>query len=535
LVLSLRALMAPSKSEEKMDAILQLLESQKAFQEAMSIRMANLEAQVAIRNASGDSATNDSTLQPFTRTSLKLDMPRFDGSEPLAWIFKIKQFFDYHRTPEDQRLQMVAFSMEGEALSWFQWMHDNKLISTWQNFLHALEVRFAPSHYEDPRGALFKLCQTSTVREYQNQFESLANRIVGLPPPFFLSCFVSGLKPEIRREVQAFQPISLSQAISLAKLQEEKFIETSPTNRYSRPSTSTTKPTTNTNPFSYTTQSVNSLPIKPKSNPNLVAVKRLSPAELQSRREKNLCYYCDERYRPGHKCKREFMLLIAEPDDPAMDELDLSLLHIDDPTPNNPPEPPDTTAAQISLHALMGHSISQTLKVLGHVNASPVAVLVDSGSTHNFIQARIAKFLGLQVTPAQGFHVLVGNGEELACSTVCKQVSLQLGPHQFLVDLFVLPLSGAEIVLGVQWLTTLGPVLTDYEHLTMKFIKEGKVVELKGQHRTTPQEATIHQIKRMISTDGIAEYFQLQLLSQSEGLPKPPAEPEIEKMLNRYP
>jgi len=37
--------------------------------------MANLEAQVAIRNASGDSATNDSTLQPFTRTSLKLDMP----------------------------------------------------------------------------------------------------------------------------------------------------------------------------------------------------------------------------------------------------------------------------------------------------------------------------------------------------------------------------------------------------------------------------------------------------------------------------
>jgi len=97
-------------------------------------------------------------------------------------------------------------------------MHDNKLISAWQNFLHALEVRFAPSHYEDPRGALFKFCQTSIVREYQNQFESLANRIVGLPPLFFLSCFVSGLKPEIRREVQGFQSISLSQAIGLTKL-----------------------------------------------------------------------------------------------------------------------------------------------------------------------------------------------------------------------------------------------------------------------------------------------------------------------------
>lgn len=54
------------------------------------------------------------------------------------------------------------------------------------------------------------------------EFEPLANRIVGLPPQFYLSSFISGLKPEIRREVQAFQPISLSHAISLAKLHEEK-------------------------------------------------------------------------------------------------------------------------------------------------------------------------------------------------------------------------------------------------------------------------------------------------------------------------
>jgi len=97
-------------------------------------------------------------------------------------------------------------------------MHANNQLTSWASFIHALEIKFAPSHYEDPKGALFKLCQTTTVREYQTQFESLANRIVGLPPPFYLSCFISGLKPEIRKEVQAFQPISLSQAISLAKL-----------------------------------------------------------------------------------------------------------------------------------------------------------------------------------------------------------------------------------------------------------------------------------------------------------------------------
>jgi len=41
--------MAASKSDKKMAFILLLLENKKAFQKAMSIHMANLEAQVAIR------------------------------------------------------------------------------------------------------------------------------------------------------------------------------------------------------------------------------------------------------------------------------------------------------------------------------------------------------------------------------------------------------------------------------------------------------------------------------------------------------
>jgi hypothetical protein len=45
-----------------------------------------------------------------------------------------------------------------------------------------------------------------------------------------------------------------------------------------------------------------------------------------------------------------------------------------------------------------------------------------------------------------------------------------------MVDLFDLPMSGAELVLGVQWLMTLGPFLTDYERLTMKFIQGGKML-----------------------------------------------------------
>ncbi|MCI40630.1 hypothetical protein A2U01_0061863, partial [Trifolium medium] len=101
-------------------------------------------------------------------------------------------------------------------------MTRNGLIQAWPDFLMALETRFAPSFYDDPRGALFKLTQRGSVNQYLTEFERLANRVVGLPHHFLLSCFISGLTPEIRRKVQAFQPISLPQATALAKIQEDK-------------------------------------------------------------------------------------------------------------------------------------------------------------------------------------------------------------------------------------------------------------------------------------------------------------------------
>ncbi|PNX65654.1 hypothetical protein L195_g054648, partial [Trifolium pratense] len=275
-----------------------------------------------------------------------------------------------------------------------------------------------------------------------------------LPPQFYLSCFVSGLKPAIRREVQAFQPQSLIHAINLAKLQEEKIADrlsthpkpSSATHSHS-PSSSSFRPTMTVTP--------------PKSQPT---VKRLTPVELQARREKGLCYNCDERYVQGHRCKRTFHLLIVQPEEDVNDSTALQLDGSNDVEQVVDPEPqPDP--AQISLHALMGHSIPQTLRVIGQINNKPVGVLIDSGSTHNFVQDRVVKQLGLVTQQGHTFNVLVGNGEQLGCTSVCTNVSLSMGSQAFVVDLYVLPLSGAELVLGVQWLKTLGPIVTDYDKL----------------------------------------------------------------------
>ena len=118
---------------------------------------------------------------PATQHPMKLDIPRFDGTDPCGWVFKINQYFQYHATPEHERLTIVAFYMEGRALAWFQWMTSNGQLTSWPSFPHALQTQFAATTYEDPTGSLFKLTQIGTVAQYLFDFEDLANRIVGLP------------------------------------------------------------------------------------------------------------------------------------------------------------------------------------------------------------------------------------------------------------------------------------------------------------------------------------------------------------------
>ena len=65
--------------------------------------------------------------------------------------------------------------------------------------------------------------------------------------------------------------------------------------------------------------------------------------------------------------------------------------------------------------------------------------------------------------------VTMVNGERASCTGVYKRASFSIAGDQFSIDFFVLPLLGYDVVLGTQWLTTLGPILLDYAAFTMSF------------------------------------------------------------------
>jgi hypothetical protein len=205
--------------------------------------------------------------------------------------------------------------MEGRALTWYHWLIDARYAGGWEDFVSALRTRFSPSAFDDPVtrfspsafddpvGAFTKLKQTSNVEDYQTQFEILSNKIQGLSEEFKVSTFLSGLREEVRIVVTMLKPKDLTTAFGLARLQEEEVKLRSKGYKYSAWGTNSqgyTNLASTPNPPRITTPSQsNTSSLTPSYNPKRrtsIPIKRLTPAQMQERRENGLCYNCDEKF-----------------------------------------------------------------------------------------------------------------------------------------------------------------------------------------------------------------------------------------------
>ena len=83
-------------------------------------------------------------------------------------------------------------------------------------------------------------------------------------------------------------------------------------------------------------------------------------------------------------------------------------------------------------------------------------VLLDIGSTHNFLDWNLAKSLKLKIDTTKTFKVKVANGAIISTKGEVKDLLIETQGHQFIIDFSLLELGGGGVVLGTQWLRTLG-------------------------------------------------------------------------------
>lgn len=451
-----------------------------------------------------DASTAD--VSPVFR-SMKLAVPRFDGSDPSSWIFRVEEFFDFHNTPPPTRLRIAAFHMDGPAAEWFQWAKANHMLPSWQVFLTNLKQRFGGSLFDDPQGALSKLSQTASVAEFQSAFETLMNKVYSIPDDLLISFFITGLKSEIRREISMSRPATLTETFAVARAYESRIEDArvearawvrmpqrpmNPTPIQSVPHVSTSSPHTHTRPQ----PSVPLLPAPPTTTAPLppsttLPIRRLSPAEICDKCARGAFYNCDQRWSPSHRCRSQFLCLLGTDD--AEDE---SLPPLEEDPEDIPDDSPPGDMS--CLHSLSAMGKPQSLRFQGRCATHTFPLLIDSGSTHNFIKPSLAETLKLHTESIPPFRVYIGNGDYLTCRHKCPSAPLQLQGHSFSIDLFVLDIEGPHVVLGVQWLQQLGKVTHDYATPTMEFSWQGQPITLVGDSVPPSQEVTFHLLQAML-------------------------------------
>ncbi|KAF3667065.1 hypothetical protein FXO38_08796 [Capsicum annuum] len=294
----------------------------------------------------------------FSRWS-RLDFLKFSGEDLRSWLFKVEQFFNMENVPMDERVNVASVQFEGEAIQWHlafmkyrQYLHP----PTWSEYAMTLVERFG-SDYDDPMEEIKKVRQTGSMKDYQAIFERHLTRVY-LSEKNAINYYLGGLKNELNMEVKIANPRTLSQIYKSARMQKV-YLE------------AIKQPVQNFNHNRRYDQRFQSKPpLLPNPTSNAVAPtskgvsrRTLSPEEMNEKRSKGLCYFCNEKYVFGNKCtnlKQLYLIEVVEPEEVESE-------HEEEPANDNEERLElirPLEHMEISVHALNGSLGFRTLRLL---------------------------------------------------------------------------------------------------------------------------------------------------------------------------
>ncbi|GKD28059.1 ty3-gypsy retrotransposon protein [Tanacetum coccineum] len=103
---------------------------------------------------------------------------------------------------------------------------------------------------------------------------------------------------------------------------------------------------------------------------------------------------------------------------------------------------------------------------------------------------------------------------DVLCKTVCLNVTVHIQVVTIMVDLYVLPMQGHDVVLGIQWLWNLGKVTHDYVQQIMEFTLLNKTYSLKGDDSFRMKKISFHQMQALLGQDEIYGVYEVHSLSK---------------------
>jgi hypothetical protein len=219
-----------------------------------------------------------------------------------------------------------------------------------------------------------------------------------------VSQFLLGLKEELRHSVEMHLPSTMSQAATLASVQEHLNDKSKPhmKKNFGRPSGKNVT-----------------------TNLDMWKARQLK----EYRRMNNLCFKCGDKYSPSHTCATptaslHMMEQSAVDGEQILSDDVLTAL-----------ESTQFYSMQdycyLSLHAMSVQPQGKAIQLRALVQNQVMVILVDSSSSHTFLNVALAHKLKVTTTSVPQMIVKVANGQSLPCTTEVKQFAWWIQGHTF--------------------------------------------------------------------------------------------------------
>ncbi|KAL1914164.1 uncharacterized protein VTP21DRAFT_10268 [Calcarisporiella thermophila] len=394
-------------------------------------------------------------------------IPVFRGTpeeDPNEWIFRMESYFKARNVADDRKVPFATTLLDGAALHWYRIKSGDSVNVPWSEFAQGLRRNFENREYRHVlRGQLKRLKQGDSIMEYITKFQEYTRRL-HLSEDEAVDRFIDGLKPHCRIAVRLRYPESLEEAVAIASRHETA---TAPIHRSALQGPVSRKGYDNAggDPMDLSTINVVKGPRR-----------KMTEEEVRCRQQR-LCFFCK---KPGHmkrncpskgqRAPATIALMTTRKTENSNTEPVIcqeSAKEKDEDSSDNLQsfecESPRSTATLLEIREPrveeQGSAISTEplMIVPARVKQRQVNVLVDSGSTNDYVSERVVKECELpRRRESTSRLVSVANGNTIRVRDSAS-FNLDFKETSHRITALVLPNSKFDIILGRPWLKEHNP------------------------------------------------------------------------------
>jgi hypothetical protein len=161
--------------------------------------------------------------------------------------------------------------------------------------------------------------------------------------------------------------------------------------------------------------------------------------------------------------------------------------------------------------------------------------LVYGGKTQKFIDTALVARKALQIEEFEGFDVAIAYGHMVECLDRVPDLELKSGNYTMRDTFYVVDLSDIDVVLGVQWLITLGNISTNYQTLEMGFRdSEGKNIVPRDVSTGVPRTMPTKRMERIFRHGEVAYAIECVITTRRDLGSQQQYQTEIKTLLSQH-